>query len=83
MKERELVHRLNRIIGQVEAIKKNLEKDGGDCLETVLLTKAAIQALKKFAQAYLEESVRRCSSEGQKEEFTQKMQEIIKSLFAF
>ena len=52
---RELIHRLNRAIGQIEAIKNNLSKnpEDQDCVQTFNQLKASINALKKFGQVYM------------------------------
>lgn len=83
MPQKELINRLNRAIGQIEAIKKNLQEKPQNCVETILLTKAAIQALKKFAQAYLEEHLHACCvSDQAKDELEGNLREVIQSLFS-
>ncbi len=55
-----LIHRINRIQGQIEAIKKSVENDSKDCEKTLLLLKASSQALKKFGEAYVNEHIESC-----------------------
>lgn len=61
----ELEHRLNRVIGQLNAIKKILPyKGAGNCGKTVQQLKAAINALKKFGETYVKEHIDDCFSES-------------------
>lgn len=60
MESKELIHRLSRIQGQIEAIKKNIEQNQGSCAENIRLLKAATNALKKFGQAYVETHLENC-----------------------
>ncbi len=60
MNPTELTHRLNRIQGQIEAIKKNLVENPSECKKNIQLLKAATNALKKFGQAYVEEHMQEC-----------------------
>ncbi|MFN4152606.1 MAG: metal-sensitive transcriptional regulator, partial [Candidatus Sericytochromatia bacterium] len=57
----ELIHRLNRAIGQLEAIKKTLaSEEDKDCIKTIRLLKAANNAIKKFGEAYVNEHLSEC-----------------------
>ena len=51
-----LINRLNRAIGQIEAIKNDLSMnpEDQDCVQTFNQLKASINALKKFGQTYME-----------------------------
>lgn len=60
MNATELTHRLNRIQGQIEAIKKNINENPSECKKNIQLLKAATNALKKFGQAYVEEHMQEC-----------------------
>jgi len=65
MANKDLVHRLNRITGQIDAIRKKL--DGGedkDCLATLQQLKASINALKKFGEAYMTQHLDECLKQG-------------------
>ncbi|GBF50132.1 metal-sensitive transcriptional repressor [Leptospira ryugenii] len=58
-----LIHRLNRIQGQVEAIKRSILEEEKDCEKAILLLKAANQAMKKFGEAYIQEYMASCFQE--------------------
>ena len=80
----ELIHRLNRAQGQIEAIKKSLatgtEKD---CLKTLRLLKAANNALKKFGEAYVAQHLHECIRSGTSAEDMEKgLQEVVYSAFS-
>jgi len=81
-----LIHRLNRAIGQLEAVKKELEntKKEKDCLKTLRLLKAANNAIKKFGEAYVQQHLSECMIKGKsKEEIEYGLKEAIKSAFDF
>ncbi len=62
-----LVHRLSRIQGQIEAIKKNLVEDVNtqeSCLNNMQLLKASINGLKKFGAAYMTKNIKSCINSG-------------------
>ena len=60
LENKHLIFRLNRAIGQIEAIKRNLSKnpEEQDCVKTFNQLKASINALKKFGQVYMSEQFR-------------------------
>lgn len=58
-----LLHRLNRMQGQIDGLKKALS-EGGDCLATMGQVKAVHSAMKHFAQAYVAAYVDRCAKES-------------------
>jgi len=66
-----LTHRLNRVIGQIEGLKRQVDAGtGGDCLKTLQQLKASINALKKFGEAYMKTHMGEClrtHSKSQKE----------------
>ena len=54
MQNEKLIHRLNRITGQIEGIKRKLEsEEDADCVQTLQQLKASINGLKKFGEAYI------------------------------
>lgn len=55
-----LIHRINRIQGQLEAIKNSILNEEKDCEKAILLLKAAHQAMKKFGEAYIHEYMDNC-----------------------
>ncbi len=61
---RDLVLRLNRIEGQIGALKRSLEKlDTSDCTQTLFQLKAATNGLKRFGEAFAREYAARCVRE--------------------
>ncbi|MCB1324967.1 MAG: metal-sensitive transcriptional regulator [Spirochaetales bacterium] len=84
MATRELVHRLNRIIGQIEAIKRSLEGgDSADCVKNIQLLKAVNNALKKFGEAYVSDHMTRCLEEGSsRKELEKNLKDVINSAFS-
>ena len=79
----QLIHRLSRIQGQLEAIKKILETEGNkDCLRTIRLVKAANNALKKFGEAYINTHMDECLTNNPNPKNVEKdVREIITSVF--
>ena len=79
-----LINRLNRAIGQIEAIKNDLSKNpkDQDCLQTFNQLKASINALKKFGQTYMEEHLDDCLEQGiDKEEIAKNLKPILNGIF--
>lgn len=73
-----LIHRLSRAQGQIESLKKGLESgQEKDCLKTLQQLKAAQNALKKFAQAFVEQHLDECM---QKKLNPQQLQEGLKEV---
>lgn len=62
MSNKNLINRLNRAQGQIEAVKKSLlaETTPKNCLQTLRLIKASQNALKKFSEAYVSQHLREC-----------------------
>jgi DNA-binding FrmR family transcriptional regulator len=81
---RDLINRLNRAQGQIEAIKKIIESgEPADCLKTIQLLKASNNALKKFGEAYVERHLSECISNGVPErELERNLKEVISSAFS-
>ena len=66
-----LVHRINRIQGQLESLKKSIDADQYSqevCLANLRLLKASINGLKKFGAAYMQESLALCLEQEPTEE---------------
>ncbi|MCB1159657.1 MAG: metal-sensitive transcriptional regulator [Leptospiraceae bacterium] len=78
-----LIHRLNRIQGQIEAIKKTLQnEEERDCIKIMRLVKAANNALKKFSEVYVTEHMEECMRNGSSSgKIEQEMKEVISSVF--
>ena len=81
---RKLVHRLNRIQGQIEAVKKSIENEEPDCTKVIQLVKAANNAMKKFGEAYVTTHFSECLANGEKspQEMEKDMQSVINSAFS-
>lgn len=62
----DLIVRLNRIEGQVQALKAALERGAADadCAQTLYQVKAAANALKRFGEAFTREYARHCLAEN-------------------
>lgn len=63
----DLIVRLNRIEGQVQALKAALLERGttdADCTQTLYQVKAAANALKRFGEAFTREYARHCLAEN-------------------
>lgn len=81
--DKQLIHRINRVQGQIEAIRKRLiSGEPMDCIETLRLIKAANNALKKFGEAYVSAHLKDCVRKGaSKEELEEGLQEVVASAF--
>ena len=78
----QLVKRLNRVIGQIEGLKRKLENDNAQCENYMIQIKAANNALKKFGEAYVGYYFHNCLASGASEEDIKKtMNEVISSAF--
>lgn len=78
-----LIHRLSRIQGQIEGLKKIVASGNADCLKTIELAKASSNALKKFAQAYVETHLEECVKEKRSlHELEGELKKVIQSTFS-
>ncbi|MCX7632823.1 MAG: metal-sensitive transcriptional regulator [Turneriella sp.] len=74
--------RLNRIIGQLEALKDRLDNGSSDCLFEIRQIKAAYNALKKVAEEYLQIHLQECLRENlPTEQIHKNLQSVIQSVF--
>ncbi len=82
--DKELIHRLNRAIGQLEAIKRRLESNNEkDCIQSIRLLKAANNAIKKFGEAYVNQHLNKCMSSGvSPKEIEKSLKDVIGSVFS-
>jgi len=65
MTNKKLIFRLNRVTGQISAIKKQLENEhDDDCIKVLHQLKASINALKKFGEAYMSDHLETCMQKG-------------------
>ena len=84
LKNKHLIFRLNRAIGQIEAIKRDLSnsQEEQDCVKTFNQLKASINALKKFGQVYMSEHLEECLDQGiDKEEISRNLKPILNGIF--
>lgn len=78
-----LVHRLSRIQGQIEGLKKIVASGNADCLKTIELAKASSNAIKKFAQAYVEAHLEQCVEEKRSiSEVEGELKKVVQSTFS-
>jgi DNA-binding FrmR family transcriptional regulator len=83
-KSQNLVFRLNRVIGQLESLKKELNKDplDQDCVKTFNQLKACINGLKSFGEAYMSEHLEEClKQEVEIKEIMEKLKPVMNSIF--
>ena len=79
-----LIFRLNRVIGQLEGIKKELYKDplDQDCVQTFNQLKASINGLKSFGEAYMSEHLEDCLKQNVEiDEIMTKLKPVMSSIF--
>ncbi len=80
MSKEKLVHRLNRVTGQIDGIKRKIETNNDeDCIQTLQQLKASINALKKFGEAYMNVHLETCLKKGLSSE---KVKEALKSVIS-
>lgn len=73
-----LIHRTNRVIGQVNAIKDKLSEDSYDCAQMMTLLKAAKGALRGLENEIMKQNIVKCLDEDvSKKELKQNLENII------
>ena len=79
----DLVNRLSRVQGQIEAIKKNIVAgEDKDCLKTMQLLKAVNNAVKKFGEAYVTYHFDEClTTKNPKQNIEKEIKDIINATF--
>ena len=84
MMNEKLVNRLNRVSGQIEAIKKRVENGADeDCIEVLQQLKASINALKKFGEAYVSDHMSACMKQDMsKDEIQDNLRKVISGAFS-
>lgn len=80
---RELVQRLNRVEGQVAALKRSLEEGSvEECTQTLYQLKAATNGLKRFGEAFAREYALKCVREGKSQaQLIKNIDQIISTAF--
>ena len=76
---RDLIHRLNRVEGQIRGIKGMLEKDAY-CIDILNQVSAANCALNSFTKVLLSNHIRSCVAEDVREGNDQKLEELVNTL---
>lgn len=74
-----LVHRLNRIEGQIRGIRSMIENDAY-CVDILMQTCAASAALDSFSKEILSEHIKTCVSEDIKSGKEETIDELVKTL---
>ena len=75
----DLIHRLNRIEGQIRGIKGMLEKDAY-CIDILTQVSAANSALNSFTKRLLSEHIRSCVAEDVRNGNDEKLEELVNTL---
>ncbi len=81
----DLIIRLNRIEGQIRALRQTLENDTAhtDCIKTLSQIKAVTNALKHFGEAFSHSAIKRCFAEHvQQGSIANRVENIISSAFS-
>ena len=82
MDNRDLIHRINRVQGQLEAIKKMLSEEDVECMKIMQLLKASNNAIKKFGEAYMSSYLAECiAKKTPGKDIETKLKEIINASF--
>ena len=76
---RDLIHRLNRVEGQIRGIKGMLERDAY-CVDILNQVSAANSALNSFTRVLLENHIRSCVAEDVRQGKDEKLEELLKTL---
>ena len=76
---KDLIHRLNRVEGQIRGIKGMLEKDAY-CVDILNQVSAANSALNSFTRVLLENHIRSCVAEDIRDGKDDKLEELLATL---
>ena len=76
---RDLLHRLNRVEGQIRGIKGMLEKDAY-CIDILTQVQAANAALNSFTKVLLASHIKSCVAEDVREGKEEKLDELVRTL---
>ena len=77
--QKALIHRLNRIEGQIRGLRGMVEKDAY-CLDILMQVSAAIAALNGFAQNLLAEHIRTCVADDIRAGHDEAIDELLTTL---
>ena len=76
---RDLIHRLNRVEGQIRGIRGMIEKDAY-CVDILNQVSAATSALNSFTRVLLENHIRTCVAEDIRRGQDAKLEELLATL---
>lgn len=76
---KDLIHRLNRIEGQVRGIRRMVENDAY-CTDILVQVSAVNAALNSFNKVLLANHIRTCVAEGIREGKDEKVDELVETL---
>ena len=76
---RDLIHRLNRVEGQIRGIRGMIEKDAY-CVDILNQVSAANSALNSFTRVLLENHIRSCVTEDIRDGKDDKLEELLATL---
>jgi DNA-binding FrmR family transcriptional regulator len=76
---RDLIHRLNRVEGQIRGIRGMIEKDAY-CVDILNQVSAATSALNSFTRVLLENHIRSCVAEDIRRGQDDKLEELLATL---
>ena len=71
-----LIHRLNRIAGQIRGVKTMLE-NGGDCMDVLVQSTAASAAMRAFNAELIAEHTRGCVAQDVQAGNTESLEELL------
>ena len=78
----DLIHRLNRIEGQIRGIRSMVENDAY-CVDVLTQVSAASAALSAFSRELLDSHVRTCVVQDIREGNDEKVEELLKTIQKF
>jgi len=76
---RDLIHRLNRVEGQIRGIRGMLEKNAY-CIDILNQVSAANSALNSFTRVLLSNHIRSCVAEDVRDGNDEKLEELVRTL---
>ena len=76
---KDLIHRLNRVEGQIRGIRGMIEKDAY-CVDILNQVSAATSALNSFTRVLLENHIRSCVAEDIRRGQDDKLEELLATL---
>lgn len=79
--EKKLIHRVNRAIGQLNAVKDKLEDETYNCEEIMVLLKAAKGAVTSLEREIIKENLRKCvDSSRSKKQLKDQLESLMETM---